>query len=211
MWRRVAGLAGLGAVLAWSPVSCERSATRCECGAPPRCGEVCQAACGCCRVGPSSCAPEGIVRTDQSLNCYAELIPCSAMNRCVPAIGGPMCAESVDDCEAVRAAYEAHLHSAGPTTLRTGSGPLPTGLYRNLQCPDGCRVSAGHCAQGLDTCWFLSYGPDPELDRLAALYETLGCPTLGPCSCPPAPEATCQFDNSGAAGAHRGPLTCTVQ
>ena len=214
MWRRVAGIVGLGAVLVWSPVSCTlegETSTPCECGAAPRCGETCKAACGCCRVGPSFCSPEGIVRTDERMDCYYDVIPCSAANRCVNALSAPICAESVDDCEAVRSAYETRLRWTRATTLRTGSGPLAAGRYRSIQCPESCKVFAGHCAHGLDTCWFLSYEPDAELDRLAALYETLGCSPLGPCSCPPAPEATCEFDSSGAAGAYRGPLTCAIE
>jgi hypothetical protein len=73
-------------------------------------------------------------------------------------------------------------------------------------------VSEGHCARGLDTCWLISTGPDPELDRLAGLYQALGCPALGACDCPPAPVATCAPDSSRAGSyGYPGPLTCTVK
>jgi hypothetical protein len=208
----VVGLVALLALLAWSPVSCQmgQTNTTCECGAPPRCGETCTAACGCCSVGPPSCSQDGIVRSNPSADCY-DLIPCSAPDRCVDALAGPVCAESAIDCEAVRSAYEAHLQRSSATTLRTGEDPLAAGSYRNIQCPESCKVSAGHCAQGLDTCWFISYGPDLELDRIAALYESLACPAMGLCRCPPAPEANCQFESTGASGASRGPLTCMIQ
>jgi hypothetical protein len=63
----------------------------------------------------------------------------------------------------------------------------------------------------LDTCWFI-YPSSPELDQLAALYESLGCPALGDCTtCPPAPDVSCEFDSSKASGRYRGPLTCTVK
>lgn len=123
---------------------------------------------------------------------------------------GPMCAESTNDCGAVQATYEAQLQVGHPPTVRTGSEPLAAGLYPDTQCPYMCQVSPGHCAQGLDTCWFI-YPPSPELDRLATLYESLGCPPLGPCTCPPAPDVTCEFDSSKASGDYRGPLTCTVR
>lgn len=194
--------------------SCEvggEASPRCECGAPPRCGSGCSSRCGCCGVGPSTCSTEGIVRTDLTRNCYEAVVPCSGPDRCVIGSDGPMCAESKSDCETVRAAYQARLERSGraTTTVRTGSA-LAAGLYRDIQCPQYCIVSPGHCAQGLDTCWFLSYGPDPELDRLAALYQELGCPSLGPCICSPAPDASCQDDSAGAAGSYQGPLICTV-
>lgn len=153
------------------------------------------------------------MRSDLSRNCY-ELIPCSAPNLCVEAADGPTCAEPTDSlaaCDAVRSAYDLLLQRIHPVIVRAGAGPLAAGAYQSSQCPEACKVSAGHCAQGLDTCWFVSSGPDPELDRLAALHQSLGCPALSPCLCPPAPEAICQVDGSGAAGAFRGPLTCMVR
>jgi hypothetical protein len=142
-------------------------------------------------------------------DCY-DVIPCSGPNRCVMGAHGAVCAESANDCEDVRVAYEAPLQSQLTTVVRSGDKPLPAGTYRS-QCPEACKVSEGHCAQGLGTCWLLSSGPDPEQARLAALYQALGCAPVAPCECPPAPVAKCQYDSSGAAGSYRGPLTCTVE
>lgn len=213
MWHRLLAVVGFGALLAtcavWDTGSERKTEPPCECGVAPRCGQSCTASCGCCGVGQSACSPEGIIRADLSRNCY-DLVPCSTLNRCVAAIDGPTCAESAKDCEAVRSAYEVELQRGHPMIARTGSEPFAAGFYPKIQCPESCKVSQGHCAQGLDTCWLVSYGPDPELDRLATLYEALGCPPLGVCNCPRAPEASCQFDSSGAAGAYRGPLTCMI-
>jgi hypothetical protein len=184
----------------------------CGCGAPPRCGATCNSTCGCCDVGPPGpydCTTDGIV-VNSTQNCY-DVVPCSGPNRCVFGSAGPVCAESASDCNAVRTAYEAQLRWSMMETVRSDAGPLDAGTYPNVQCPEACRVSAGNCAQGLDTCWFLSYGPDAERDRLANLYQELGCPALGPCNCPPAPVASCQYDASRSQGDYGGPLTCTVE
>jgi hypothetical protein len=214
MWVRIVGLVGVFALLAVASTSCEPPEGvpfACECGAAPRCGDSCKSTCGCCSIGPAMCVPEGIMRTDQARNCYYDVMPCSAPGRCVVGSMGPVCAESAGDCETVRSAYEAELQRTQMITVRTGQAPLPSGPYRSTSCPEACQASAGHCAQGLDTCWFLSFGPDDELGRLATLYQALRCPALGPCVCPPAPVATCEYDSSGAAGAFRGPLTCMVE
>ncbi len=189
----------------WGP---GEGGTRCECGDTPMCGNACTAECGCCPRFASTCLPNGISVGRGS--CY-EFVPCSGPDRCVVGKNGPVCAESTSDCEAVRADYEARLTSPLAAVVRAGAGPLAPGPYRNVMCPETCRVSAGHCAQGLATCWLLSYETNPELDRIANLYQALGCPALGPCSCPPAPIASCQFDASGAAGGYSGPLTCMVE
>jgi len=202
------------ACFALSAVSCvwpeNGTSLSCECGAPPRCGTACTASCGCCPVGASECSSAGIILKNANLNCY-DVIPCSGLDRCVVGSNGPVCAESKSDCETVRAAYEAWLRSLPMATVRSGSGLLDAGTYPDIQCPEACKVTEGNCAQGLDTCWFLSYGPDPERDRLANLYQALACPALGPCNCPPAPIASCQYDSSQSMGSFRGPLTCTVE
>jgi hypothetical protein len=182
---------------------------QCECGLPPRCGQPCAGSCGCCPSFGTTCSVEGIRRGSPNADCY-DVIPCSAPNRCVTSAHGAVCADSKADCDAVREAYEAPLQSSLTTTLRSGSGPLAAGTYPSY-CPEACKVSPGHCAQGLDTCWFLSYGPDAELDRLANLYRDLGCPSLGACDCPPEPRVSCQYDSSGASGSYSGPLACTVE
>lgn len=213
MWRRVVVIGGVAVLFASHSVSCTGDGSQerrplCECGIPPVCGEDCKATCG-CSVGQSSCAPEGIMRSDFDRNCY-QLIPCSAPNRCVEVAQGPTCAESAAAWGAVRSAYDVRLQWSRPLMLRSGSGALAAGSYPHVQCPEACKVSQGHCAQGLDSCWFVSSGPDAELDRLAALYASLGCPPITSCSCPPAPEASYQIDSSGAAGAFGGPLTCMI-
>jgi hypothetical protein len=183
--------------------------TLCECSLPPRCGTACTSECGCCPTSGSHCSSEGILRSSARGDCY-DLIPCSAPNRCVVGAYGAVCAESTNDCEAVRAAYEAPLASRLITTVRSGSGPLPPGTYPSY-CPEACQVSEGHCAQGLGTCWLLSYGPDQELDRLANLYRELDCPPFGTCNCPAKPSASCQYDSSRATASYSGPLTCMVE
>ena len=212
MWRRLLGILGLAALFASSSVSCagDGGQPRDECGAPPVCGESSNGAWGACSVGPSTCSPQGIVRTNQSRNCY-DVIPCSARGRCVEAADGPACAESVHACDAVRSAYNLWLQKLDPLIARAGSDSPPASAYQNSQCPEACKVSAGHCAQGLDTCWFVAYGSDPELDRLAALHESLGCPAMAPCVCPPVPDISCQVDSSGAAGAYPGPAKCMIR
>jgi len=199
-------------VIALLSASCEwpnaEGTLRCECGAPPPCGQACQAKCGCCPINASACAPDGIIVGRG--NCY-DFTPCSGSDRCVMGKQGPVCAESSGDCEDVRTAYEGAL--AYSLTVRSGAPALAAGPYRDIQCPNACTVSPGHCAQGLDTCWILQkYFSDqnPELDRLANLYQSLGCPSLGPCSCPPVSLTSCEFDTSMAQGDYRGPLTCMV-
>jgi hypothetical protein len=145
--------------------------TQCECGLTPRCGTPCVATCGCCPTFGSQCLPEGIMKGSANGDCY-EVIPCSGPNRCVMGAHGAVCAESTNDCEDVRAAYEAPLQSQLTTVVRSGDKPLPAGTYGSY-CPEACKVSEGHCAQGLGTCWLLSSGPDAEQGRLAALYQAL--------------------------------------
>lgn len=197
----------------WACGSCgspaEDGAQRCECAAPPPCGQQCTSKCGCCGIGSSQCAAGGIIVG--RLTCY-DFVPCSGPDRCVVGNNGPVCAESSGDCADVRSAYEDRLRYS--LLIRSGSPALASGPYNDIQCPNACTVSAGHCAQGLDTCWILPLyfsGPDTELDRLANLYQSLGCPTLGACNCPPAPSTSCQFDTSKAQGSERGPLTCMVE
>ena len=137
--------------------------------------------------------------------------PCSARGRCVEAADGPACAESAHACDAVRSAYNLWLQKLHPLIARAGSDSPPASAFQNSQCPEACKVSAGHCAQGLDTCWFVAHGSDPELDRLAALHESLGCPAMAPCVCPPVPDISCQVDSSGAAGAYPGPPKCMIR
>jgi hypothetical protein len=209
---RSLGSALLSAFFALTPASCSFEGvsvpSECGCGQPPICGSSCQSECGCCSAFGATCSEQGILIGHGS--CY-EFVPCSAPNRCVFGENGPICAESTNECEAVRLTYESYLHTPSMGIVRSGSEPLAAGVYESIQCPDRCQVSEGHCAQGLDTCWFLAYRPTPELDRLASLYQELGCPSLGQCDCPPAPIASCQPDPRGAMGDYAGPIRCTVE
>jgi hypothetical protein len=70
-------------------------------------------------------------------------------------------------------------------------------VYNPGCAPSDCGVVAGHCDLGLGACWYLGR-PQPELDRLANLYQSLGCATSMPCACPPATvSATCETNPDG--------------
>lgn len=208
---RLSGVLTLVGCIALALASCGQPAdgvARCECGAAPRCGEACTARCGCCPEYGSTCSANGIIVGKGS--CY-ETIPCSGPGRCVVGNDGPVCAESTNNCEAVRTAYESGLRFS--LAVRAKSAPLAPGAYSTVECPEACHVSQGHCAQGLDTCWLLPYygTSDSELDRIANLYAALGCPALAACDCPPAPITSCQFPSDGATGTSGRALTCMVE
>jgi hypothetical protein len=208
--RWVGGVLALGGfVLTFA--SCwqgDPASERCELGVTPPCGQMCRGKCGCHRMDYSSCAPDGILVGRGE--CY-DFTPCSGPDRCVMGSQGASCAESNADCGDVHVAYETGLGYS--LTVRSGAPALAIGPKRDIHCPEACTVLQGHCAQGLDTCWLLPKyfaGPETELDRLADLYQSLGCPSLGRCECPPSPLTSCQFDASLAKGMYRGPLTCMV-
>ena len=102
----------------------EGGADSCGCGAPPRCGQVCTAKCGCCPIFSSSCAPQGIIVGQGS--CY-DLTPCSGPDRCVWGKQGPVCAESNRNCDDVRVAYEDGLKYS--LTVRSGAPALSRLMY----------------------------------------------------------------------------------
>lgn len=178
----------------------------------PKCGEQCTSTCGCdyATSGPA-CSDEGVVDGNANHTCYQLVTACSQPGRCLNGPNGPACMESKADCDTVRAAYENQL-AGYAAIVRSGDGPLAPGSYSDVQCAASCKVYSGHCAQGLDTCWLLPKylaSSNPELDRLADLYQTLGCPALGHCDCPPAPVAVCKYGER--LGSDPAPLTCIVQ
>jgi hypothetical protein len=78
-----------------------------------------------------------------------------------------------------------------------GSAGLMPGAY-NFACDQAdCGIVAGHCDLGLGACWYLGR-PQPELDRLASLYASLGCAKSTPCQCPAASvSAICEANPDG--------------
>jgi hypothetical protein len=140
--------------------------------------------------------PEGI-KNCIDYSCF-EITPCAERDSCVRDSFGPVCADSAEDCEKVRDGYNWTIASQNLMggVVRSGEPGLPPGYDLQCHAEDGCTLMPGHCDSGLDTCW-LVMPPymKPELDRLAALYERLGCPPLSDCSCTPMPsEFVCAFE-----------------
>jgi hypothetical protein len=108
-----------------------------------------------------------------------------------------LCARTKADCPAIAQAYASAVASAGATPVPPGSSGLQPGAYNFGCAPADCGVVLGHCDIGLGACWYLGR-PQPLLDRLAALYVSLGCATSTPCQCPP-PQVTasCQSNPDG--------------
>jgi hypothetical protein len=153
----------------------------------PICGEPC-GPCGCrpCFEGAEPfCAPQGdVYRCVEGRQCHELVETCPDPDACVAG----HCASSEEDCELVRTTYEAHLSpSRGGSivaVIRAGSTTLAPGVY-GPGCASNCQVVHGDCAAGLDTCWLVGYRT-AEMDRLASLYQRLGCPPLtDDCQCPP--------------------------
>jgi hypothetical protein len=151
----------------------------------PICGEPC-GPCGCfpCFEGTEPfCAQDAVYQCVES-RCRELVETCPDPDACVAG----RCASSVEDCELVRTTYEAHLSpSRGGSivaVIRAGSTTLAPGVY-GPGCASNCQVVHGDCSAGLDTCWLVGHRT-AEIDRLARLYQRLGCPPLTEdCQCPP--------------------------
>ena len=162
------------------------------------CGEECGNPCGggcalCFPEGEVSCAYGKVTRCRRT--CVEVLEVCSKADACALTT----CAESVDDCDAVRDAYNAQLQIVPSASIaavvREGDGGLPPGEY-GYGCPNDCSVVPGDCAVGLETCWLVGWRT-AEMDRLAALYERLGCSEKKECDCPPLDvTVTCQVSEA---------------
>ena len=117
-------------------------------------------------------------------DCFERVAKCETRAACYAGAATGRCAGSLDDCEAIRAAYAEW--SSGVTTVTSGSPSLAPGVYGfGCSSDDDCRLLPGHCDAGLDTCWMLGR-PRPILDELAALFQELGCAASTTCECPPA-------------------------
>jgi len=118
-----------------------------------------------------------------------DLIPCPDRDSCFLKDNlEAVCAESINDCDGVRQAYDNEIALSPITTARSGSSALIPGVYAPPCIPNDCEIVPGHCAAGLDTCWFVGK-PSAELERLASLYTRLGCASSVECVCPEPPFA----------------------
>lgn len=158
------------------------------------CGNPCGGGCGdCFPEGKVSCTDGKVTRCEGS--CVEVLEVCSNQDACALTT----CAESVKDCDAVRDAYNAQLQIVPGTSVaavvREGDAGLPPGEYGS-GCPDDCSVVPGDCSVGLETCWLVGRRTT-EMDRLAALYERLGCSEAKECDCPPLDVTlTCRYSEA---------------
>jgi hypothetical protein len=152
-----------------------------ELGAPRVCGEVLECSSACGLLAPR-CDGTTILRCNG--DCFERVANCKNRAACEAGKATGRCADSLDDCEAIRAAYAEW--SSGMTTVTSGSPSLAPGVYGfGCSLDDDCRLLPGHCDAGLDTCWLLGR-PRPILDELAALFQELGCAATTTCDCPPA-------------------------
>jgi hypothetical protein len=132
---------------------------------------------------PDLCTGGLVYRCKGGGMCFDVVEVCPDKDSCIVSD----CARSVDDCDAIRTAYEATLvPSMGGSVVavvRSGAEGLAPGSY-GPGCAGNCAVVAGDCDAGLDTCWLVGYRTS-EMDRLASLYKRLGCPAISQCDCPP--------------------------
>jgi hypothetical protein len=181
------------------------------CGPVPICGEGCRSQCGCCRCAPGERYCDGETIFECKAGCYGPVETCATVEACVPSghDSSAFCADSVDDCEAVRNVYESLLASLNVTPLPRDSASLEPGAYNPACAESDCAVQAGHCQSGLGPCWFLGR-VQPELDRLASLYASLGCPAVATCDCPsPVMEAHCETGQDGTPAWSSGSISAT--
>jgi hypothetical protein len=171
------------------------------CALAPECGSACGSSCGCCScyLGNAYCDGDRVLRCNQP-TCYDVFDTCPA-GACVYAPGtttsAASCARSAADCPAIANAYAATVAAGNLTAVPAGSSGLTPGEYNFACSPIDCGIVPGHCDLGLGACWYLGR-PQPQLDRLAALYQSLACATSTPCSCPPQQAtATCETNPDG--------------
>lgn len=206
----------LGASLAGG-LGCDAS-TECAaagCAQTPICPGACESTCGCCSCsrGWRECGSDGVYECTGA--CRQLVQKCSTPDACINLKGGTaICAESADDCAAVKRAYAEAVASFSSTlrarTVEQGMPPLAATSYElyDTHCrqPSGCEVQMGHCEDGLGgPCWYLAESGQP-LDHYAELYRRLGCATPTTCDCPSAAiDVSCQEDPAGARA------TCVVR
>lgn len=193
----------LAAVVLSMPLACASSNSSgggpvaCNGALPPECGQPCTSECGCifCAPGAQECRTVGGVaevatcRADGT--CY-ELTSCPSGGGCLQTgTAAAVCVSTVADCPLVKDAYEKTTATAALVERADG-----TVLQKDAGSCFGaanCGVFEGHCTIGLGDCWYVGVDTQPsELDRLAALYENLGCSVAQSCACTSTPAAaTC--------------------
>jgi hypothetical protein len=140
-----------------------------------------------------------VLRCDDP-RCYSVVDMCPSADSCVDVpglLGSAFCARSRADCQKIASAYGATAAAANITPVLAGSSGLKPGAYNFGCAPADCAVVAGHCDVGLGACWYLGR-PQPELDRLASLYMSLGCANSTVCQCPAANvTAGCETNPDG--------------
>jgi hypothetical protein len=166
-------------------------------GFPPVCGQGCGSPCGCASCSGDSYCKDAQLFGCVSFVCYGVIDTCPSADACIVTRSGAQCARSNADCGAIADAYAYAVSGANITPALTGSSGLKPGVY-NLGCSAAdCNIVSGHCDLGLGACWYMGR-PQPELDKLAALYQSLGCATSTPCQCPPQQvTASCQSNPDG--------------
>jgi hypothetical protein len=131
------------------------------------------------------------------VTCYAVADTCPTADACIVTSAGAQCARSTADCPAIADAYAYAIANANVTPVLAGTSGLQPGVYNPGCAAADCGIVPGHCDLGLGACWYLGR-PQPELDKLAALYESLGCATSTPCQCPPLHiDASCETNPDG--------------
>ena len=164
-------------------------------GPAPLCGTICDSQRGCepCPYeGVEWCVNGTVSRCAQGGRCREVLETCSDPEACA----GAICAKSADDCDAIAAAYENSITPSQTGSIvarvRPGDDGLAPGEY-GPGCRADCDIVPGDCEAGLNTCWLVGYRT-PDMDRLAALYQRMGCPPLSECDCPPLDSTvTCEL------------------
>ena len=197
------------------PASQHPDVTECELAFAPRCGEPCPCVCTC---AGSYCEDDVIYDCDLNRECYEPRQTC-APGTCV-SVSIPFCADTPDACPDIAQAYQSIVAGAGPDP--TAEEPPAAGTVLGAPCSDratidDCGLTRGHCELGLGACWYLGLGrAQAELERLARLYEDLGCATPSPCECPePKVDAECLMSADGGwwlddAGSIRSTWACII-
>jgi hypothetical protein len=130
-------------------------------------------------------------------DCYDVTDTCPSADACIVTSTGARCARTKADCPAIADAYAAYVAAVDITPVLPGPSGLRPGIYNPGCLPIDCGVIPGHCDVGLGACFYLGR-PQPELDKLAALYHSLGCDKPTQCQCPSQQvHATCETNPDG--------------